>query len=64
MGVVMSQTPGNEELGKGEDIPEVKNADDLDLEEARGIGCSYREEEIVDGGKNPPAEKEDGLLAV
>ena len=64
MGVVVSQSPGNKELGKGEDITEVDDADDLDLEERRCVRCPYREQEVVSGGEDPPAEQESLFLVV
>jgi hypothetical protein len=64
MSVVMCQSPGYEKLGKRKYITKVDNADDLDLEETRGIGCTDREEEIINGGKNPPAEEECALLVM
>jgi hypothetical protein len=56
--IVMSQSPGDKKLGKGEDIAEVDDADDLDLEQTGCISGSDREQEVVRGGEDPPAEKE------
>jgi hypothetical protein len=56
--IVMSQSPGDKKLGKGEYIAEVDDTDDLDLEQAWCISGSDREQEVVRSGKNPPAEKE------
>jgi hypothetical protein len=64
VGIVVRQTPGNKELGEGEYVAKIDDADNLDFEQTRRIGCSDGEQEVISCGEYPPAEKESLFLVM
>ena len=57
MGVVCRHADGDHELGEDEHVAEIDRSDHLDPEQFWEIAGKDREQQVVDGGDDPPAEQ-------